>query len=88
MERTGKLTRKMTRSPAESIHEHKHTETSYISEITDAFIDQKRVNVCENAVKCLWKVPPGGCETGSGEECKVEGKIKLEIIWGKCQGCV
>ena len=30
---------------------HKHMETSDILAITDAFLDQKRVNVCEHAVK-------------------------------------
>jgi hypothetical protein len=29
---------------------HKHTETCNISAITDAFLDQKRVNVCEHMV--------------------------------------
>ena len=47
--RKGKFTTKMKRSPDESTH--KHTETLYISTITDVFLDQKRVNVCENTVK-------------------------------------
>ena len=50
MERKGKLTSKMTRSPEESTHEHKHTKTSDILAIKDAFLDQKRVNVCKHAV--------------------------------------
>ena len=56
MERKGTITRKVTRSPDESTDEHKHTETWAISAITDAFLDQKRVNVCEHVVK--WAILP------------------------------
>ena len=41
----------MRRSPDESTYEHKHTETWNILAITDVFLHQKRVNVCEHAVK-------------------------------------
>jgi hypothetical protein len=49
--------------------------------ITNAFLDQKRVNVCEHAVmmasrESFWKVPPGGCETGGGGG---RGKIKWKL---------
>ena len=70
--RKGKLAKKIKRSPDESTQEHKHMETWYISAITDAFLDQKKVNVFEHAVKlasceCFCKVSPGGCKIGSGE---------------------
>ena len=48
MERKGKLIRKLMRSPDESTHKDKHTETLDISAITDDFLDQKGVNVCEH----------------------------------------
>ena len=41
----------MKRSPGKNTHEHKHTETLNILAITDAFLGQKRVNVCKYAVK-------------------------------------
>jgi hypothetical protein len=37
----------MKRSPDESTHEN----LKYTSVITDAFLNQKRVNICEHAVK-------------------------------------
>ena len=52
-----------------------HTNTQKLNlnilTITYAFLDQKRVNVCEHMVKTApcessGKVPPGGCETGRG----------------------
>jgi len=41
--------------------------------ITDVFLDQKRVNVCEHMVKTapsvdMEKCHQSGCETGRGEE--------------------
>jgi hypothetical protein len=42
--------RKMKRSADES-HTQTHGNLIYSSAITDAFLDQKRVNVCEHAVK-------------------------------------
>ena len=44
---------KIKRSPDKSTHEHKHTATWNILAITDAFLDQKRVNVCEHPVKMV-----------------------------------
>ena len=41
----------MTRSPDKGTHKHKQMESWNILAITDAFLDQKRVNVCEQAVK-------------------------------------
>ena len=49
MEKNGKLTILITRSPTESTHEH--METWDISATTDAFLDQKRVNLCEHMIK-------------------------------------
>ena len=48
--RKGKIHQTM-RSLDECTYEHKHTETWNIWAITDAFLDQKRVNVYEHAVK-------------------------------------
>ena len=80
--RKGKTHQKMKRSPDESTH--KHMETLYISVITDAFFNQKRVNVCEHAVKmashgCFWKLPSGSCETGNREGWRVGKKIKWRL---------
>ena len=43
----------------------KHMETD--SKVTDVFLNQKRVNVCEHPTKMaslesFWKVPPGACK--------------------------
>ena len=53
-----------------------------ISMNTDAFLDQKRVNVCEHMVKTapresFWKVPPG-----RGEDLRGWRENWMEIIWG------
>ena len=90
MDRKGKLIRKVTRSSDESAHEQKHkrkhTETWDISAITDAFVDQKRVNVCEQAVKwhhvsvyerCHQRVVRQKAGKGEG----LEGKLS-DDIWG------
>jgi hypothetical protein len=59
--------------------------------ITDVFLDQKRVNVCEHIVKTVphesfGKLPPEGCKTGRWEEGKLNGalgsSILVSIIYG------
>ena len=42
---------KMKRPPDESTHKHKDMETLYILMIILVFLDLKRVNVCEHAIK-------------------------------------
>ena len=73
------------RSPDENTH--KHMETWNISVITDAFLDQKRLNVCEHAVKmasheCFWKVPPGVARQEVGKGGGVGDYLRL--IPGLC----
>ena len=51
--------------------------------VTNVFLNQKRVNVCEHMVKMasirsFWMVPPGVAREESGGN---GGKIKMEIIW-------
>ena len=58
--------------------------------ITDVFLDQKRVNICEHTVKTaqhesFGKVPPGGLQDRKGRG--VEGKLNrnyLKLIPGLC----
>ena len=44
----------MKRSPYDSTHVHKHMKIWNILVITDAFLNQKRENVCEHMVKMMW----------------------------------
>ena len=48
-----------------------------ISTVTDVFLNQKRVNVCEHTIKMVSRflnVPPGGCERG-----RDGGKFKRKL---------
>ena len=94
MERKGTLTRKVTRSLDESTHEHKHkhTENWDILAITDAFLNQKKVNVCEHAVKwhhvnvyerCHQEVARQETGNGGGSEGKLSGDY-LRLMPGLC----
>ena len=71
---------------------HKHTETWDISAITNAFLDQKRVNVCEHMVKwhhmsvyerCYHGVARQEAGTGGGLEGKLSGDY-LRFMPGLC----
>ena len=71
----------MKRSLDES--SHKHLETCYISAIKNAFLDQKRVNVCEHAVMMAPCEYHQGVEGVEGMEGNSKGNY-LRLIPGLC----
>ena len=85
MDKTTTSNQKLKRSPKE--RHHKHSETiQNISAVTDVFLNQKRVNVCEHAKKMASLRVFERCTRGLGER-KGCGNLKgnyLRLIPGLC----